>query len=81
MVFFPLSHLTFHEKGRYIPFTRVWVTIMFRGVPVGAQIAWLSCKSTGWPMTFTRIEAVSHWAVTQGPLATEGGGSVQPATV
>jgi hypothetical protein len=47
-------------------------------VPVGAQTAWLSCKSTGNPLEVTRTALVTHCAVTQGPLA--GGTNGQPAT-
>jgi hypothetical protein len=64
----------------HIPFTRIWVTTMLSGVPVGAQIAWLSCNNTGMPPARTRVAAVTHWAVTQGPLAPGGGGNVHPAT-
>lgn len=55
------------------------MTIM-SGVPVGAQIAWLSSKRPGWPATVTRVAAVTNCAVTQGPFAAGGGGSAQPAT-
>jgi hypothetical protein len=47
---------------------------------VGAQMAWLSSKSSGTPFDKTRVAEVTHCAVTQGPLAAGGGGSVQPAT-
>ena len=50
------------------------------GVPVGAQMAWLSSSSTGCPFDVTRVAAVTHCAVTHGPLAAGGGGSAQPAT-
>ena len=53
---------------------------MTSGVPVGAQIAWLSSNRSGCPLDVTRVAPVIHWAVTQGPLAAGGGGSVQPAT-
>ena len=42
-------------------------------------MAWLSCSSTGTPRARTRVAAVIHWALTQGPLAP--GGRAQPATV
>jgi hypothetical protein len=60
--------------------TRVWVTAMMSGVPVGAQIAWLLCTSNGCPLDVTRVVPITHCAVTQGPLAAGGGGSAQPAT-
>jgi hypothetical protein len=60
--------------------TRVWVTAMINGVPLGAQIAWLLCTTSGWPFDVTRVVPLSHWAVTHGPFAAGGGGSVQPAT-
>jgi hypothetical protein len=50
------------------------------GVPVGAQMAWLLCTSNGCPFEKTRVVPVIHCAVTQGPLAAEGGGNAQPAT-
>jgi len=59
---------------------RVCVTVMSNGVPVGAQIAWLSMSSSGTPFEVTRVALLTHCAVTQGPLATFGGGSRQPAT-
>ena len=60
--------------------TRVWVTVVTSGVPVGAQMAWLSMRSTGWPPASTLVDAVTYWAVTHGPFAVGGGGNVQPAT-
>src|SRR5262245_20010122 len=60
--------------------TRVCVTVISSGVPVGAQIAWLSSSSRGWPLEVTRVAAVTNCAVIQGPLAAVGGGRVQPAT-
>ena len=62
------------------PSTRVCVTAISSGVPVGAQIAWLSNSSNGCPLEVTRVRAVIHCAVTHGPLAAGGGGSAQPAT-
>ncbi|HPE50969.1 MAG TPA: hypothetical protein PLS83_05685 [Methanothrix soehngenii] len=53
---------------------------IFSPVPVGAQMAWLSCRSKGIPPDLTLVEALIHWAVTHGPLATEGGGRVHPVT-
>jgi hypothetical protein len=50
------------------------------GVPVGAQIAWLSCSSSGIPLLLTRIDPTINWAVTHGPLPAIGGGKAQPAT-
>jgi hypothetical protein len=52
---------------------------MINGVPVGAQIAWLLCTTSGWPLDKTRVVPVSHCALTHGPFAAVGGGSVQPA--
>ena len=51
------------------------------GVPVGAQVAWLSNNSNGCPFEVMRVAALVHCAVTQGPLAVGGGGNAQPATV
>ena len=50
------------------------------GVPFGAQMAWLSCRSTGIPLALTRVAAVTHCAVTHGEglLLTLNG---QPAMV
>jgi hypothetical protein len=59
---------------------RIWLATMSSGVPVGAQIAWLSKQSNGWPFEVTRVAAVTNCAVTQGPFAAGGGGSAQPAT-
>jgi hypothetical protein len=61
-----------------IPFTLICVTMMFSPVPVGEQIAWLSCNSTGIPPARTRVAAVIHCAVTQGPLPL-GGTNEHPA--
>jgi hypothetical protein len=52
---------------------------MIKGVPVGAQIAWLLRTASSWPFDVTRVVPVNHCAVTQGPFAVGGGGSVQPA--
>lgn len=60
--------------------TRVCVARTSNGVPVGAQMAWPAWTSTGWPATSTRVAALTHVAVTHGPLAIDGGGSVHPAT-
>ena len=60
--------------------TRVCVTVMSSGVPVGAQIAWLSSSSSGWPFDVTRSAEVIHCAVTHGPLPALGGGIAHPAT-
>ncbi|MEZ4769133.1 MAG: hypothetical protein R2844_12005 [Caldilineales bacterium] len=54
---------------------------MTTGVPVGVQTAGLSASSSGMPIDRTRSEPARNWAVTQGPLATGGGGNAQPATV
>jgi hypothetical protein len=50
------------------------------GVPVGAQTAWLSNSRSGCPSAVTRVAAVTHCAVTHGPLPLGGGGIAQPAT-
>lgn len=59
--------------------TRIWLATISKGVPVGAQIAWLSKQSSGCPLEVTRVAALTNCAVTQGPLAAIGGGSTQPA--
>jgi hypothetical protein len=64
----------------HIAVTRVCVTAMINGVPVGAQIAWLSSRSNGCPFESTRVAEVTNCAVTQGPFAAGGGGKAQPAT-
>jgi hypothetical protein len=51
------------------------------GVPVGAQMEVLDCTTSGWPFASTRVVPDSQVAVTHGPLAAVGGGSVQPAMV
>jgi hypothetical protein len=63
-----------------MPMTRTWVTDGMRGVPVGAQIAWLSISKTGCPIASTRVAEVMNCAATHGPLAAGGGGNAQPAT-
>jgi len=50
-----------------------------KGVTVGAQIAWLLSSKIGTPLANTRVDPVTHWAVTQGPLAAGGGGNAHPA--
>jgi hypothetical protein len=65
----------------HVPMARIWVKVMIRGVPVGAQVAWLSTNSNGLPLVVIRVAPVTHWAETQGPLAFGGDGKVQPATV
>src|SRR5262249_19389169 len=64
----------------YIAVTRVCVTVISSGVPDGAQIAWLSSSTSGWPFDVTRVDPVTHCAVTHGPLPPGGGGSAHPAT-
>ena len=61
------------------PNTLGCVTATINGVPVGTQIAWLSISNTGMPFDRTRTDPVTNCAVMQGPLATMGGGSAQPA--
>jgi hypothetical protein len=63
----------------HIPLTRICVTAGINGVPVGAQIAWLSSSKSGTPLLNTRVAEVTYCAVTHGPLAPGGGGKVQPA--
>jgi len=53
---------------------------MSNGVPVGAQIAWLSISNNGWPFENTRVAQVTNCAVTHGPFAAGGGGNAHPAT-
>lgn len=65
----------------HIAVTRVWVVTIISGVPLGVQTAILLCTKSGCPFDITRVVPVVHCAVTQGPLATVGGGSVQPATI
>jgi hypothetical protein len=62
----------------HMPVTRVCVTVISSGVPVGAQIAWLSNSSSGCPFDVTRTAPVIHCAVTHGPLP-PGGTKAQPA--
>jgi hypothetical protein len=50
----------------YIPVTLVWVIVISSGVPLGAQMAWLSNSNTGIPLEVMRVAAVTHWAVTHG---------------
>src|SRR6185312_7772690 len=64
----------------HIAVTRAWLATISSGVPVGAQIAWLSNSSSGWPLEVTRVAAVTNCALTHGPFAAGGGGSAQPAT-
>jgi hypothetical protein len=44
----------------HIPVTLSWVKTTTSGVPVGAHIAWLSCKSSGWPLEVIRVAAVMN---------------------
>jgi len=60
--------------------TRVCVTAMINGVPVGAQVDVLLCTTKGCPLDRTRVVPLDHSAVTHGPLPLGGGGSAQPAT-
>jgi hypothetical protein len=64
----------------HIALTRVWVTAMINGVPVGAQIAWLLCTTSGSPLDVTRVVPVIHCPLTHGPLAMGCDGSEQPTT-
>jgi len=65
----------------YVPLARVCVTTTFNGVPFGAQIAWLSCSSTGMLLARTRVAAVIHWPVTHGIGLPGGTVNGQPAIV
>ena len=47
---------------------------------MGAQTDGLELMSTGVPIAKTRVAGVVNWPLTHGPLAADGGGSVQPAT-
>src|SRR2546427_13262908 len=68
-----------HRSPRLqMPVTRVCVTAMISGVPVGAQIAWLSSNNSGWPFEVTGVAAVMNCAVTLEPLAAGGVGRAQP---
>jgi hypothetical protein len=69
-----------HGARPQMAVTRVCVARISSGVPVGVQIAWLSSSNSGWPFDVTRVADVMNWAVTHGPFAPGGGGSVQPAT-
>jgi hypothetical protein len=60
---------------------RVWQATMTSGVPVGAQIAWLSWHSSGCPFDVTRVAELVNCAVMHGPFAAGGGGSAQPAII
>src|SRR6266487_4983372 len=44
----------------HVPSTRTCVVMIFSGVAVGAQIAWLSSRSTGIPPAWTRVAALTH---------------------
>ncbi len=43
-----------------MPVTRTCVTVINKGVPFGAQIAWLSISKTGIPLDSILVEAVIH---------------------
>jgi hypothetical protein len=63
----------------HIAVTLVCVVAITNGVPFGAQMAWLSISSIGWPFDVTRVAAVIQVAVTHGegaPLTLKA----QPAT-
>jgi hypothetical protein len=61
--------------------TRVWVTVIISGVPVGTQLAWLVSTTRGCPFDVTLVVPEVHCAVTHGPFPDGGGGKVHPATV
>jgi hypothetical protein len=54
--------------------------VIISGVPVGAQMDVLDCTTSGWAFDKTRVDPAIQVAVTHGPLAAVGGGSVHPAT-
>jgi hypothetical protein len=58
----------------YIPFTRNCIITTFKGVPVGAQMAWLSCSNTGTPIELTRVAAITQVAVVQNGAGMEACG-------
>jgi hypothetical protein len=64
----------------HVAVTRVCVTVIISGVPVGTQSAWLSSNNKGCPFDVTRNADVMNCALTHGPLAAGGGGNAQPAT-
>jgi hypothetical protein len=55
------------------------MTLTKSGVPVGMQVAMLSCSSTGCPIDVTRTAAVVHCAVAHGGAPDDMAGNVQPA--
>jgi hypothetical protein len=71
--------LLFFSTGQ-VAVARVCVTVIIKGVPLGAHNAWLSSSTSGCPFEVTRVDPVTHCAVTHGPFAPGGGGNVQPAT-
>src|SRR5271170_241031 len=74
------SQCSWHSPVGHVAVTRVCVTVISSGVPVGAQIAWLESTTSGWPLEVTRTVPTIHCAVTHGPLAAGGGGNAHPAT-
>jgi hypothetical protein len=64
-----------------MPVTLVWVTVIMRGVPFGAHIAWLSSSNTGIPFDITRVAPVTQVAVTQGNGLPAGVTKGQPAII
>jgi hypothetical protein len=59
--------------------TRDWTVLIDSGTPVGAQVAWPPCTTSGWFIDVTRCEPVVHDAVAHGPPAL--GGNEQPLIV
>lgn len=49
-----------------MPVTRVCVTVIISGVPLGTQMAWLSSNRTGMPLEVILVAAVTQLAVTHG---------------
>ena len=47
----------FSVAGRYVAVTRVCVATTISGVPLGTHVAWLSSRSSGWPLLVTRVTA------------------------
>ena len=78
--------MIFNDTGQrlrlvvYMAVTLVCVAVMISGVPLGAQMAWLSSSNTGIPLEVTRVAAVTQVAVRQGDGAPDTL-KAQPATI
>ena len=67
------------SRHHQLPIARVCAATGSSGVPLGAHTAWLSIRTSGWPLDITRVAATTHCPVTQGtglPETLKG----QPAT-